>query len=559
MNYRSAFLFFALGLPGLACDSDDPPASPAADQRADPPAAPEAKASGSEVVAKPAPEGEPSTAAGSNDVAANREHRASTPSSVEAKTPRSLGARNKALAGMYALEGSVGTPSWGTAGGSADAVRDDDLRTAWSCTASEDKPCAMALSLPSTASVVAVRIYAAGGSRGPEVEPAKQTVSWPHYKAHPRPSKVRVHTRGGYVDAVLKDGADDRYIVFAEPLQTDVVTLEFTELHKGKKNEELLLAEFEVYGTEGAARAPLVLDPGRTYVRYETTPWSTSTVRQVFLEEASGDTRRRLMRATALYGSADARFVLVERMFKTTCDTTDGSYTLLDTKTRVPWALGKLGGVPAVVVAAEEGFVVLPPDGDPEGAKGVGLEDGVVKVRRNVDAPLEPVLTRGLGQDTPKSCTAPKDLAATGLTERYPELAPREVLACSLGGATAYLTRFEGCDKRWSVVVAGEDGTVVAELHNEDEDGRGLRSAVLDDGTFLVETTAKGGDVTQLHAVTAEGITLFADRASFATRPPASCRACSDAFLDADAEPGAGPEAGAAAELPSVTNDERSE
>jgi|GEM_PF-1229303 len=547
MNRTIAHMLFVSSALAIACDGGEAPKEAAVDEAA--PAAPPAAHEGADAPAAKTPaaaEPEPGSAPAAEESADSL--RADAPLSVGAKAVRSLGFRNKALVGMYALKASVRTPSWGESGESVASTRDDDLLTAWRCTATETRPCAVELQLPEESSVVALRLYGAAGTRGADVEPAKQTVSWPNYKAHPRPAKIRVHTRAGYVDATLKDGADDRYLVFESPVSTDVVTVEVTDLHAGKKNAELRLAELEVFGTTGTARAPLSLDPERTYVRYETTPWGGSSIRQVFLEEAGDTGRRRLMRATALYGTntgvpapvAASRYLLVERMFKTTCDSTEGSYTLLDTKTRVPWALGALGGIPGNVYPAgedaEAGFVVIPPSGDEAEAKTLVVEAGAAKIRRGTEADLEYPIARGSGwiHAVPSTCGYPdaEALAATGLADRYDDVRLNDVLRCNIGGSKVYFTQFHDCDKRWSVVLVGNDGARIDELHNEDDDGRGLRYGILAGGEFLVETTSKGGDVTQLHHVAEQGIQLFADRAAFAVRPPASCRPCSDTFRE---------------------------
>lgn len=163
----------------------------------------------------------------------------------------------------------------------------------------------------------------------------------------------------------------------------------------------------------------------------------------------------------------------------------------------------------------------------------------------------------------PDDCTLGRydieGLQAAGLVDRYPDLDPDDVLVCDLGdGAAAYITQFDGCEKQWSIVVLGPNGAIRAQKHNTKDDGRGLEYTTIERFEFLVEATYRGGDSTKLYRVNARGITLFADKASFATRAPAWCRPCSNAMFEESTGDQAVAPPSDSAPIPSTSADMRS-
>ena len=252
------------------------------------------------------------------------------------------------IATLQGLAATAGVPEWGVAAKGAELARDDDLLTAWACEPAPDRPCAIGLAFPEPVELSVLRFYAAAGP------------GWKEYSSSPRLEKVRVHTDAGSAVATVHDGAGHRYIELAKPVRTASVTVEVVSTQGGNKGP-VRVAELEALGS-GPARAPLDLDPERVYVNYVNSDWKknengTHIVRQAFLElQREGAAPLRFMRATGLYGRRGDRFLLVERMYKTDCRYSGGSYVLVDTERRTYYPLGTLGGVPGEVFRHADGY-----------------------------------------------------------------------------------------------------------------------------------------------------------------------------------------------------------
>src|SRR5690606_31581139 len=282
------------------------------------------------------------------------------PSPIAGKGASSLGFRLDKISHLFSLAATAKIPDWGAAGqGEPKLARDDDLDTAWQCSFGEAQPCVLGLALPEKAKIEAVRLYGAAGPR------------YRDYTGHPRIAKLRVHTEAGYVDVSVADGANHNYLRFDAPIETQYLAIEVLETHKGKSDALVHIAEIEAYGTDGAPRQPIDLDPDYAWVGWETTAWSSSksdhTIRQVFVNftrpGASSDAEpssRRLLRATAVFGQAGDDYLLFERLHGTDCGEVRGSYILFDKRNRMYYPLGDLGGAGGNVYrhAGGRGFAV---------------------------------------------------------------------------------------------------------------------------------------------------------------------------------------------------------
>lgn len=495
--------------------------------------------------------------------------RATTPLPGEVRAAHHLGFRLEPLRDLYALAGEVSTPPWSSPTSSeVDATRDDDLDTSWTCTATDDKPCAVSIAFGQPSTVHAVRLYGAAGFH------------WLTYRNHPRVHGVRVHTDAGHGDAELDDGAAHRYVVFEPPIKTEALSLEIRSLHKGKKDAKVHIAELEVYGSHGPAREPLELDAEALIVHYETEAWKPRgderhIIRQVFVEQLlpSGATKR-LLRGTAAFTHPGDRLVLVEKLFNHDCDATTGSYVLLDTKTRVPMPLGELGGGAPVIVERHpegRGWSTLGHGTDSELRGIVVGHTGVDILRpseRSGDDSAEPwgftdlPTPRGGSRldEPPEGCVRGRDdpdaLEQASVVEHHGTLDPSAWVVCALRGADESSAEGEAsdegdseagpdsedasakllvgtgttCGKRWSIIVLGPDGRVVAEEHGKPQTARGVRLRAHSSMGWLVETSRRDGDRTTLWRVDGSGIHRLLDGAGFAVRSPARCNACDDRF-----------------------------
>ncbi|MBW2260538.1 MAG: hypothetical protein JRG91_01090 [Deltaproteobacteria bacterium] len=283
--------------------------------------------------------------------------RSATPLGGKLRTPYTLKAGRKASVALYALEGEAVTPSWAAPGSDPAAARDDDLRTSWSCSRiDEARPCAISLVLPEEAEVHVIRIFPGAGASHEE------------FKAHARPKVIRVHTDAGWAEARIKRGWDHRHILLPAGIVTRTVTLEIAKTRPGRSDSIVHAAEIELFGITGKARGPLEIEPRAATVHLDGAAWKTGDEESIsiaapgFIELVDGNGgRRRLLRGTGLMGETGDRFFLVENLTAADCPaggpvTVSGSFTLVDTKTRIFWDVGGLGGVLEPVFRHPEGI-----------------------------------------------------------------------------------------------------------------------------------------------------------------------------------------------------------
>lgn len=474
--------------------------------------------------------------------------RAETAAAVSAKGAKSLGFSLKKLVHLFALDATARVPDWGLAGETEPGwARDDDLYTAWTCRFDGEATCVLGLTLPEPARVEVLRLYGAAGPR------------YATYKSHPRIASVRVHTAAGYLDATVSDGAGHVYVRFDEPVETRTLAIEITGVHPGSKDALVHLAEVEVYGTDGAPRAPLEFDPELAWTNWETEVWAGEgqhTARQLFIDyavpgqppgEDGRPATKRLLRGTAVFGRSDDDYVLLERMYGSDCDDHRGSYVLLDRRNRMVYPLGELGGAGGQVFrhAAGRGFAVGWTERGRASLKGVVEEAGDLEWRR-LEAGEDPAarlaawgfdpepLPRGrtLGSP-PTGChrAGATELGALQSATSLPAHADTDAshwLRCDVegsslwvqgvcgDGALAYLTR----GRR----LLGEHASVA-----DDPRDRGFRVRRIGD-RMLVELSDSGGANSSLYWVTADAMVSLGEHAGLAARPPEACERCVDGW-----------------------------
>jgi hypothetical protein len=484
---------------------------------------------------------------------------AKTPLAVKAKGSKSLPSSLKKIQHLYALAATAKQPEWGASGtGEPKLSRDDDLDTAWVCNHGQATTCVLGLALPEPAKVEIVRVYGAGGPR------------FRDYNGHPRMKKVRVHTDAGYVDVDLPDGANHAYVLFDTPVETQTLALELLDVHKGKTDSAAHFAEVEIYGTEGAPRTPIVLDPAQAWVSWETTAWDEGktgkhTIRQTFVEFLRPESEvgkppltRRFMRATGVYGKAGDDYLLFERLFSTDCTEIEGSYLLFDRRNRMFYPLVDLGGAGAPVYRHKDGrgFASGWIDGDRFTVKGIVEEAGELKWKRPPkelpEDPLAqlaewgfettPISRGGALTDSTPGCGKPTaaDLDAMAKAAKLPmggEFDPAQWLECGAGNDTLYVNAV--CDAPAQAYLVGVANALTGKYASKDPDSRGFRVRRIDDqGTsMLLELSGEKGDSGVVYFVDA-GVWHQLDKAGgLFVRPPSTCVACKDEWgASADAE-----------------------
>jgi hypothetical protein len=498
--------------------------------------------------------------------------RSAAAAEVAGKAVSHLGFSLEKLKGWFSIEGRAVVPSWAAGGdGDPEDARDDDLRTAWTCTPQEGRPCVLGLSFSEPAKVHAIRLY---GAAGPDYN---------SYRGHPRIRDVRIHTDAGWIDATIKDGAAHGYVVFDAPIESRTLAVEVAGTHDGRKSKTIHLAELEVLGTAGPRRAPLDLDPSASAVIFETEAWASKgekhTIRMAFLEAVRPDgTLQRLLRATSLLGRKGDRFLLIEKLHGSSCGEHDGSYILLDQHTRMLYPLGTMGGVPGRVLRHDEGqgFAVRPPTQSTGPFRAVVLEDGAVKIKyspkqddraakaqRDWGFASEQEIPRGGGHRLDRPPEGCKAAALDDMSEVFEGFAPTKVLACALDEShTALVATGGACIEQWSIAVMNDAGEVLHRQGMKQAEARGLRLARLHGAGLVVEASRAEGASADLFVVRPEGIELLAKGGTLALRPPASCDPCEDRFT-AELEDQEGSQLAAAEpsdaigdELPGVDDDE---
>jgi hypothetical protein len=486
--------------------------------------------------------------------------------STKARGARGLGFSLEKISHLFALKAAPKVPEWGASGeGEVKLVHDDDLDTAWRCEFGQAEPCVLGLALPEKAKVEVVRLYTAAGPR------------YRDYKGHPRVKAVRVHTEAGWLDAELHDGADHAYVRFAEPVETQSLAVEVTEIYEGKQDTAKLvhIAEVEVYGTDGVPRPPIALDPAQSWVGWETTMWDDKvgdhTIRQVFVyfarpgevgSDEQGPPRRRFARATAAFGQAGDDYMLIERLYGvggTGCDEVAGNYMLYDKRNRMAYSLRDLGGAGGQVFrhaegrgfavgwmndegqftvkgvveeggklkwkrppkqGAEDGAAVLRSWGfDPEPlARGVAHGGAVAGCHRGGTGELEPVIAAAkLGDDV--------------------ELDPAQWMICTVGGDALYASA--PCDAPARAYQLDASRNIVGEHASKEGDARGLRLRRAGDRLFVELSAEQGNTATLILAEPGRFTELERDGGLY-VRPPSSCEPCTDAWTNPEGAVGAG-------------------
>lgn len=448
------------------------------------------------------------------------------------KAGESMGFSLDRLSKLYALAAAVEVPEWSTEGdGPSRLTRDDDLRTAWVCDPEEGRSCAIGLHFPQVSEVEIIRLYAA--------EPGGKVAS-------ARPSLVRVHTNEGWVEARIGD--DDRpwHVVFGEPVTTRNLILEVLETHG---DGPVHLAELEVYGLSGEARPPLRLDPDRTVVTFDGSPWRrklrTHYATPSFIEEV--DVHGRLQRrfpGTALVGREGDRMMLVEHTSWVTCGDRQGSYELLDLHTRVFVPLGDFGGFGRRIYPHAEGLglgsgVLDVDDGD---VHAVVLDEGRYERRASgllgEETPTELLESWGIVPTAlPRTDAHPIDAPPTGCgTARLEDLAALEPhlpkrakivaeqwMGCSLGGGSRLLLTTGGkCGREWHVAALDGDGELLGHLSGKEIDTH-LRLRRLDGEAMLLDRWGSD-DEPRVVLIDADGPRELPTAAALSLRPPAGCR-----------------------------------
>lgn len=438
----------------------------------------------------------------------------------------------KRLSELYALTGAVEVPEWSHPGeGPPRLTRDDDFRSAWVCDPDEETSCAIGLHFPEISEVEIIRLYAA--------TPGGKTAS-------ARPSLVRVHTADGWAEARLSD--DDRpwHFILGEPIGSRNVVLEIVDTHG---EGPVHLAELEVYGPSGPARAELRLDPTRAVTTFESTPWRkklrTHYAKTAYIEQVDVDGRlQRLFPGTALIGRPGDRMMLVEHTDWTTCDDQQGTYELVDRATRVLVPLGDFGEFGAQTFAHRDGLGMGLGDLDLDEGKvhAAVLDDGRYERRTSgrlvkrtpkeqlqewgIDpTPLSRTDARTL-DDPPAGCGAARmeDLAA--LEPHLPKrtkIVAEHWYSCTLGaGSRMLLTTSGPCGKEWRVAALDGDGELLG-LASGKEGGTYLRLRRLDGEALLVEQWGTK-DEPRLLLVDVDGPRELASGAALSLRPPTGCR-----------------------------------
>jgi hypothetical protein len=463
--------------------------------------------------------------------------KATTVSTVPAKGIKNLGFSLEKIIHLFALKSTAKVPDWGAPGeGEAKLAQDDDLDTAWRCEFGGAQPCALGLALPESAKVEVLRVYVAAGPK------------YRDHKGHPRVAKLRVHTDVGYVDVDVDDGANHAYVRFDAPVQTQSLALEVLGVHAGDKDKQVHIAEVEVYGTEGVPRPPMTLDPQQSWVSWETTAWTDDAepkIRQVFVYTGDGTARRRIARATAVYGEAGDDYALFERLTGTNCGVTEGSYVLFDKRNRMYYPLNDLGGAGTMVFRhkAGRGFAAgWMNDAGQFTIKGIVDEGGKLTWKRPPKDGTEhgKALLSSWGFDPePLSRGVAKGKAVAGCHqagtgELEPVIAAAKLsdgidavdwMICSVGGDTLYASAPPESKARAYQLDAARK--LVGKHESKKDDARGLRLRRTGDSLF-VELSAELGNTSTLMLATPGQLTELERHGGLVVRPPSSCSQSND-------------------------------
>jgi hypothetical protein len=192
--------------------------------------------------------------------------------------------------------------------------------------------------------------------------------------------EFRLHTDAGVATVAPLPNAKPRYIVFDPPVSTATLALEAV------RPGSVRLAEVEIYGEDGQARAPWTFDPTSAAV-IAAEPWhafegSWRLGRYVCLAVLDATVRPRcLFRGTAMYGRRGDRFVLQEAIHATTCTKHAGVYVVVDRATRRRVKATGLSTVPAPIHLHREGRGFATPTGRGAFTAIVAEGDALVETR----------------------------------------------------------------------------------------------------------------------------------------------------------------------------------
>lgn len=436
------------------------------------------------------------------------------------------------LSKLRALTGAVEIPEWSSPGeGTERHVRDDDLRTAWSCRVRPEQPCAIGIHFPEPAEVEVVRLYVT--PRGDE-------------QNRSRLKRVRVHTSVGWAEARMAEEDGAWHVLFGEPVRTRNLSVEVLETWG---DGPLELAELEVYGRSGVARDPLLVDPGQVVITFDGPVWRqklrTNTAGPAFVETMDVDGRlRRILPGSALVGRLRDRMLLVERASWSTCNDHQGAYDLLDTQTRVVVPLGDMGGFPGKVFRQTSGlgFAIGSIDGYETHVQGVVLDEDSyerrVTDRLDLRKPEELLAAWGMEpkplphddahplDDPPNGCAPAKAPLLASLAKHLPrrtKLVASQWLACSMNAGNHLLVTTGGaCGKQWQVVVLDGEGELVAQRSGK-QAGMYARLRRIDGDAVMVELWP-GDDRPRVLLAESDDIVDVGNTAALSLRPPAGCR-----------------------------------
>ncbi len=456
-----------------------------------------------------------------------------------AKGGSNMGFRIASHAEQYALDGAMEVPEWSAPSkGDPRLVRDDDLDTAWRCTPTEYDRCALGIHFPKKASFRAIRIFSA--PNGKDASPIK---------------RLRIHTDAGFADALLPDSGSHTYAVFGTDLDTYNLIIEVLETADGDR-APIEIAEFELFGTEGTPRPGLDLDPRRSYVQLSKPPWrkkgrESYEFSKGFIHVTDDEGKpHRFIRGSGLRGAAGDRLLLIERVDgQIGCGAPQGTFFLLDQKTRMISPLGELAGIGGDTFRTKDGNgIVTGYDGKLATVlHGVFFEEGIYKqkhtpLRRDKaaadyfeswDLQREPLPRNPPGlRSPPSNCTVASDdllvelAAAKG--DKSVEDRPGQWLVCDLGTThRAFVTDRGPCGRSTEIYVLDADAKLVLSKVFKSADSHvGLFR--LDPQTLLAEVGG-ANDKSTLVRVNTESIDVVAEHAAVAAPPPSGCRKTCDA------------------------------
>jgi hypothetical protein len=451
--------------------------------------------------------------------------RADAPLSAKGRSANKMMPHDNWGKDVYALAGMAQIPAWAKSGtGDPELARDVDLATAWTCELDADGACAWALALPEPAELRVIRFLARPSRLQAEADGTVLT-------------RVRVHTEAGFADIDLVEASGFHFLVLPESSPSRHVVVEFTKAD----GDRIHLSEIEVYGKSGQARTRLPVDPSRTWVVFNKRPWGGKGDVHGIRETGvifDGETPRELARATALYGQPGDRYLLLERVWRSTCEEQEHAYTLVDTKTRRWLHVGRLAGMPAAVHrhvgglgyalrGSEETWLVMEEKGQITRRRGA----------RQLSAEFEPrAMMRGGGSvsDPPAGCTtATAEQLGVLPAEDRPKLTDSGMaISCAADDHHVIVQAARACGGRWTVHVLDADNKVTERLAARKDGARSPRIQRGSGGELYLELSPVRDGQSSVVTVTGEGILhMLTDTGALAIRRPVRCEGCDDAWI----------------------------